>query len=65
MGEELKAYTRREFFNEVCSKDSIKEIFGAWYTFKKEANKTKEISCDEAGLRLSRKSKEITKNLRN
>jgi len=51
-----KDITRRNFFSELCSKDTAKMVFGAWYGFSKEVKNEKPISCEEAGLRLGRKS---------
>jgi len=55
----LKDVTRRDFFKELCSKDSLKTVFGAWGGFKKELNKADTISCDEAGLMLGRRLKKF------
>jgi len=49
--------TRREFFQDLCSKDTFKNILGAWYGFKNGIKTVPKISCDEAGLRLGRSRK--------
>jgi len=49
--------TRRKFFTEICSKDTVKTVMGAWYGFEKEVKQKKFLSCDEAGLLLGRKAK--------
>jgi len=51
-----KDITRRKFFSDVCSKDTMKTVLGAWYGFEKEVKQNKPISCDEAGLMLGRKA---------
>lgn len=51
----MKDVTRREFFSEFCSKDSLKSIFGAWNGFNHEVKKPDIVSCDEAGKMLVKK----------
>jgi len=51
----LKDVTRREFFSDLCSKDSLKNIFGAWHGFNQEVKKPNIVSCDEAGKMLAKK----------
>ena len=51
----MKDGTRREFFSELCSKDSLRSIFGAWHGFNREVKKPDIVSCDEAGKMLNKK----------
>jgi len=61
----LKDVTRREFFSELCSNDSLKSIFGAWHGFNREVKKPDIVSCDEAGKMLSKKFVKSLKSLNN
>lgn len=60
---DLKDLSRRDFFSQLCSKDTVKDIFGAWHNFNKEINKTKTISCEDAGLIFSKKVKKFPKDV--
>jgi len=51
-----KDITRRNFFSQLCSKETVNTVVGAWYGFSKEVKKEIPISCDEAGLMLGRKA---------
>jgi hypothetical protein len=54
----LTKVTRRDFFRECCSRDTIKTVLGSWYGFTKEVNNTKnEFTCDEAAKLFGRKLK--------
>ncbi len=54
----MKAVTRREFLLDTLNKDTLKSIFGAYHEFNEARVKAGQIaSCDEAGLRLGKKSK--------
>jgi len=54
----MNSVTRRDFFKEICSGESIKGILGAWCGFSSEVKKQTPLSCDEAGALLSRKRAE-------
>jgi len=59
----LKDLTRRDFFTGLCSKDTLKEVFGAWNSFTEGfASEKKNLSCEDAGLELGRKIQKM--NLR-
>jgi len=53
----LKNVTRREFFSELYSKDTLNNILGSWHSFNREVGKNlrTEISCDDAGFILGKK----------
>jgi len=59
----LKDVTRREFFSDLCSKDSLKSIFGAWHGFNQEVKKPDMVSCDEAGKMFFKKFVKSEKSL--
>jgi len=52
----LKNLSRREFFTELGSKDTLKKVFGTWNRFNREVQREslKNISCEEAGLLLGK-----------
>jgi len=59
----LKDLTRRDFFTGLCSKDTLKDVFGAWNSFTEAlVPEGKSLSCEEAGLELGRKIQKM--NLR-
>jgi hypothetical protein len=43
--------TRRDFFR-ICSKDTVKDTVRAWQSFHKDVEKSKQLSCNEAALKL-------------
>lgn len=49
--------TRRKFFQDLCTKDTFKNILGAWYGFNTGIENAPKLSCDEAGHRLGRSRK--------
>jgi len=56
----LKDLTRRDFFTGLCSKDTLKEVFGAWNSFTVAfVPEEKTLSCEEAGLELGRKIRKM------
>lgn len=57
----MSGFTRREFFSELCSRDTLKSVLGAWYSFQDEVKKRTEISCDDAGFMLGRKLREVSR----
>lgn len=52
----LKSLTRRELLN-VFSKDTLKNIYSLYHEYKKAEEEGEMLSCEEAGLRLGRKTK--------
>jgi len=48
--------SRRKFFSEICSKDTLKTVLGAWYGFEKEVKQKKPLSCDEAAFLIGRRA---------
>jgi hypothetical protein len=59
----LKSITRRELLTEFFSKDMLKNFAGAYREFNKAQEDTRKFSCDEAGLRLGKKSKKYLKRI--
>ncbi|MEW6570579.1 MAG: hypothetical protein AB1390_05335 [Nitrospirota bacterium] len=58
----MKSFTRRELLFEVLTRDTLKNVFGAYHEFTKAQGEVKKIaSCDEAGRMLGKKSQEYSK----
>lgn len=53
----MRSVTRREFFNHVYTKDFWSGIFGLYYGFDEEYNKTEKLSCEDVGMMLGMKAK--------
>ncbi len=57
----MKVLSRRELLKSIFSRDTIKEVYGAWHNFNNEMNDAKRLTGDEAikefARRLRKKSK--------
>jgi len=52
----VESLTRREFFTS-CSRDTLKDILGAWHEFKNEQDKAARLTCEEIAIKFGRKAK--------
>lgn len=53
--------TRRDFFRKLCSKNTAKDAFGGWHSFKKEFDNASKPSGDDAIFEIVKKLKKRAK----
>jgi hypothetical protein len=58
----VKEVTRREFFRS-CSRDTLKDVFGAWREFKQEQDNVTRLSCEERTFKFFKKKSGMMSSL--